>query len=118
MKNYTLCFYEYPGALNEIKQWENLKFDYIIKKEIWVDVYTRVYTIKLDKEKCNGYNEEILVCVAMTELNYKSKLIETLIAMLKTLNAEYYKTIIFGKVNVDWLNKINKIIVKLERKNG
>jgi hypothetical protein len=112
-KNYTLCFYEYPGALMEIKQWESLKFNAIIKKEIWLDK-TRVYEIQLDKEKCDGYEVEVLICIAMDDLNFDSKTISSILEVLNNLGADYFKTIVFGKVDCKWLNRINKIVTRLE----
>jgi hypothetical protein len=116
-KNYTLCFYEYPGALMEIKQWENLKFDSIIHKEIWDDK-TRLYEIKLDKDKCDGFEVEILFCIAMDNIGFVSNAFSSVMNTVFNLKLVYYKTIIFGKVDIKWINKIQKIVTGLEKENG
>ncbi len=114
--NFTLCFYEFPGALQEIKQWENLKFNQIIKKYVSKD-NVRFYSITLDKEKCNGYEREFLLCFP---IGVESVGLDTIdvdeIGKQFQQGVDYYKTIIFGKVNSDDLLKIHNVCRNLENK--
>lgn len=115
--NLTLCFYEYPGALQEIKQWENLKFDSIIEKEVPPILKTRYYKVKLDKEKCEGFECEILKCFPIIDSRLmvcKEDIEYSIKRHFGNEKIVYYKTIIFGKVNSNNLNEIKNIVEHFE----
>lgn len=114
--NFTLCFYEFPGALAEIKQWEDLKFNQIIEKKIF-ETNARIYKIKLDEEKHNGYSTEILICFPIEFSKYiisHFQILEIIRNFSNLYNVDYYKTIIFGKVDSVTLKIISSIVENFE----
>jgi|19_taG_2_1085344.scaffolds.fasta_scaffold00076_24 hypothetical protein len=60
---FTLCFYEHPAALHEIKAWEHLKFDLIIKKERYGWGYIYIVETTADGPLLEESAQETLMCI-------------------------------------------------------
>ena len=96
----SLCFYENPAALQEIKFWESTVSSIILDK------YSKNGLISYIIEK-EGY-EELMLCIPMEELYYTVFKVEdiisdTLIAHNRTESEiSYKKTLVFGKITPEF----------------
>ena len=100
----TYCFYENPAAKQEIKFWESLVEKHIVSKSFIGDHWG----YRLEKED----GVEFVCCIPLQELK-RHKNIERIaddVFMLHKKENEmlaYYKTLIFGKVEIDQLRFIS-----------
>ena len=122
--NFTMCFFENPAALHDIKMWEELKFDKIVSKLVQPDG-TRVYLVTLDPEEC-GYYYEIVYCTDIKMIYDSSQLHNFRLKMHSfvsnyagsEISLDYNKSIIFGKVKSGVIEVISEMIQYLENTGG
>lgn len=109
-KVFTICFFENPAALQEIKLWEQLKFNEIMKKTVFLSGM-RIYELSGKK------NFEILFCFPIEYLNSVIPL-KSYIETYSNHPGEYLKTILFGKFTAKELKDIlsNTLYFELKRK--
>ena len=111
----TVCFYEYPAALQEIKFWEGLVKDKIINKERSGNFINYL----LDK---NGHYEFVCCAPLETLVNQSLKGLGNLVknSLLNTLPTKeflsfgppnWYKVLIFGKIHRDQLRPLEKFML-------
>ena len=112
----TTCFYENPGALQEIKFWEGLIYDQIEYK-FKEDPYIIFLLNKLKEEKY--YNYEMVICTPMEDFDHglafitkheKYKIGKML--GFPDITFIHHKTLVFGKVDENILKNIGNYISK------
>lgn len=102
----TLTFYEYPAALAEIEFWEKIQQDKIISFS----------KNEQTKEQVFRLSNEVLVCLPINDgTGFKGLDIKKITQWCNKFT--YYKTLIFGKVNLKQLTSLVKIQEFLEKQN-
>lgn len=105
----TICFYENPAAKQEIKFWEGLVEDKISSKSFVDDRWS--YHLEEDSE------HELVVCIPLEDtkdfrgIDSVSKIANDKFGLHQIPGKlKYYKTLIFGKVEVEQLKFISIMI--------
>lgn len=96
MKKVTLVFYEYPAAKHHIDEWEEQQQQKIKDKVVNEDDNTVFYYLE----------DEILYCHPIND--FSIELIGKLISHKN--DKKYHKTLIFGRVEMNQLEKIQRLI--------
>ena len=100
MMKVSLCFYENPAALQEIKFWESTVSNIILDK------YSKNGLISYIIEK-EGY-EELMLCIPMEESYYTVFKVEDIISDILIAHnrteseISYKKTLVFGKITPEF----------------
>ena len=108
----TLCFYENPGALKEIEHWEKAMSKNIISE--WKVGSELSYVIDREDKTL-----ELMVCTPLNTLPVRDideiKTMAKNVAILHDVpEPKYYKTLIFGRVEIDQLRFISILMQLLE----
>ena len=110
----TLCFYENPAAKQEIKFWEGLVEDKISSKSFVDDRWS--YHLSDDD------GDELVVCIPLEDIKQfrgienVSKIANDKFGLHRTPGKlKYYKTLIFGKVEVEQLKFISIMMDLMSR---
>lgn len=133
--NTTLCFYEEPAALHEIKAWEDLKFDDIVYKKISAlspdylyQDKMRAYIVDLSNKRFIEFDYEFLVAlpfrtnidtrVVIKEVNRlcQEVFVRRSDKNIHSVSSEFYKTIFFGKFNHTKLSELQLQISEIVSK--
>jgi len=98
MKNVTVVFYENPAAQHNLKAWENemQNAGVLVSKET---SYPDIVTYTLPQKK------EIILCFPTTFLNF-----ERIIKDINKCVGSNYKTLLFGKFELNELDFIMRIM--------
>ena len=104
----TLCFYENPGALKEIEHWEKAMEKNIIS--VWKVESELSYVIAREDKTL-----ELMMCTPLDTLPVRDvseiKTMSHNLALLHGISEpKYYKTLIFGRVEIDQLTCISTMM--------
>ena len=104
MVKVSLCFYENPAAIQEIKFWESLVKKDIISSAQDIESGDDVFSYIL--KKIDHY--ELMICIPMSKEFYTIEKVEALIGNhlsfrgYDSIDLLYKKTLVFGKIDYEF----------------